>query len=263
MPEPRAVDAVVVGAGPAGEVAAGRLGQAGLDVVLVERELVGGECSYYACMPSKALLRPGDLAAEVRRVPGVRLGDPAVDAPRALARRDEVVHDLDDSAQLPWLEERGVTVLRGQGRLEGERRVRVGDELLEAWRAVIVATGSGPVLPPIPGLAEAAPWTNREATTAKSVPKRLLVLGGGVVGAELSQAWAWLGASVALVEATSRLIGREEEFASDQVAAGLREAGVELSLTISSEATGVALIYVDGAGENQIVVAPGANWALG
>jgi dihydrolipoamide dehydrogenase len=226
----RQVDAVVIGGGPAGEVAAGRLGQGGLDVLLVERELVGGECSYFACMPSKALLRPGDLVAEVRRVPGVRLNDPAIDAERALARRDEVIHDLDDSAQLPWLEKRGVTLLRGQARLEGERRVRVGETMVEARRAVVVATGSGPVLPPIPGLAEAAPWTNREATTAKRVPGRLLILGGGVVGVELAQAWSAFGASVAVVEAEPRLIGREEEFAADDVAAGLRAAGVELHL---------------------------------
>jgi dihydrolipoamide dehydrogenase len=224
----REVDVVVIGAGPAGEVAAGRLGAAGLDVALVERELVGGECSYYACMPSKALLRPGDVAAEARRVPGVRLDEPPIDVPRALAWRDEVIHDLDDSSQLPWLEERGVTLLRGQARLEGERLVRVGDELLRARRAVVVATGSGPVMPPIPGLAEAAPWTSREATTAKEAPGRLLILGGGVAGVEMAQAWSSFGVSVALVEAGPRLISREEEFASADVAAGLRAAGVEL-----------------------------------
>jgi dihydrolipoamide dehydrogenase len=234
----RDVDVVVLGGGPAGEVAAGRLGAAGLEVVLVERELVGGECSYYACMPSKALLRPGDLVNEVRRVPGVRLGDPPIDVPRALARRDEVIHDLDDSSQLPWLKERGVEILRGQGRLEGERRVRVGDEVLRARKAVVVATGSGPLLPPIPGLAEAAPWTNRQATTARDVPGRLLVLGGGVVGVEMAQAWSSFGASVALVEAEPRLLGREEEFAAEEVAAGLRAAGVELHL--GARATGVA-----------------------
>jgi dihydrolipoamide dehydrogenase len=234
----RDVDVVVLGGGPAGEVAAGRLGAAGLSVVLVERELVGGECSYYACMPSKALLRPGDLANEVRRVPGVRLGDPPIDVERALARRDEVIHDLDDSSQLPWLEQRGVEVLRGQGRLEGERRVRVGDQVLRAGRAVVVATGSGPLLPPIPGLAQAAPWTNRQATTARDVPGRLLILGGGVVGVELAQAWSSFGASVALVEASPRLLGREEEFAAEQVAEGLRGAGVELRL--GAQATGVS-----------------------
>jgi dihydrolipoamide dehydrogenase len=235
--EARRVDTVVIGAGPAGEVCAGRLGAQGLDVVLVERELVGGECSYYACMPSKALLRPGDLVDEVRRVPGVRLSRPPLDVPRVLARRDEVIHDLDDSAQLPWLKDNGVELLRGQGRLEGERRVRVGEQLLEA-SAVVLATGSGALLPPIPGLAEARPWTNREVTTAHEVPGRLLVLGGGVVGVEMAQAYAMLGASVALVEALPRVLAREEEFASQEVAAGLRELGVELRL--GTKATAVS-----------------------
>jgi dihydrolipoamide dehydrogenase len=250
----RDVDVVVLGGGPAGEVAAGRLGAAGLEVVLVERELVGGECSYYACMPSKALLRPGDLVNEVRRVPGVQLGDPPIDVGRALARRDEVIHDLDDSSQLPWLEQRGVEILRGQGRLEGERRVRVGDEVLRARRAVVVATGSGPLLPAISGLAEAAPWTNRQATTAREVPGRLLILGGGVVGVEMAQAWSSFGASVALVEAAPRLLGREEEFAAEDVADGLRAAGVELHLgakaTSASRGEGgqVHLELEDGSG---------------
>src|SRR5215213_10316583 len=162
------LDVVVIGAGPAGEVCAGRLGAAGLEVALVEEHLVGGECSYYACMPSKALLRPGELLGEVGRVPGIGGSGPEVAA--VLARRDEVIHDLDDSSQVDWLAQRGATAVRGAGRFVGERRVRVGDDELVARRAVVVATGSGPLLPPIRGLDEVAYWTNREGTTAESAP---------------------------------------------------------------------------------------------
>ncbi len=145
----REFDVIVIGAGAPGEVAAGRLGEAGAAVALVEERLVGGECSFYACMPSKALLRPGELAAEAGRVPGVGVGE--LDVAAVLARRDEVVHDLDDSSMLPWLEERGVELVRGHGRLDGERRVRVGDDVLAARRAVVIATGSSATIPPVAG----------------------------------------------------------------------------------------------------------------
>ena len=222
----RTFDVVVIGAGPAGEVAAGRLGEAGLEVAIVEQHLVGGECSYYACMPSKALLRPGELLAEARRMPG--LSAAGIDASAVLARRDEVVHDLDDASQVPWLEERGVVLVRGRGRLDGERRVRVGDDVLVARRAVVVATGSSPVRPPIPGLDGVRPWTNREATTAGRVPSSLVVLGGGVAGVELAQAWASLGTRVVLLEGAPRVIVREEPFASAEVEAALVELGVDV-----------------------------------
>jgi pyruvate/2-oxoglutarate dehydrogenase complex dihydrolipoamide dehydrogenase (E3) component len=231
----REFDVVVIGAGPAGEVCAGRLGEAGEEVAIVEPHLIGGECSFYACMPSKAMLRPGELLTEVRRIPGVReavTGD--LDAGAVLRRRDEIIHDLDDSSQVPWLEQRNVAVFRAPGRFDGERRVRARDDTLVARKAVVVATGSSPLIPPIDGLREAEPWTNRDATTAKEVPGRLTILGGGVVGVEMAQAYSSLGSQVTLIERGDRLIAREEPFASDDVEQSLREKGVDVTLGTSA-----------------------------
>ena len=212
---------MVVGAGPAGEVAAGRLAEHGLKVAIVEDRLVGGECSFWACMPSKALLRPYEALAEVKRVPGAGVAG-GIDVAAVLARRDEVIHDLEDDVQLPWLEDRGIALVRGHGRLAGERRVRVGDEELEARRAVILATGSLPMMPPIEGLdAIDGAWTNREATTAKTIPERLVIMGGGVVGVEMAQAFQTLGSQVTLIEGEHRLLPNEEEFACAQVTEAL------------------------------------------
>ncbi|NOJ81019.1 dihydrolipoyl dehydrogenase family protein [Myxococcus xanthus] len=231
-----AFDVVVIGAGPAGEVAGARAAEAGLSVALVEHELLGGECSYWACIPSKALLRPSEARWLAEHAAGVREKlQEGIDARAVLARRDSMVNNYQDDSQVKWAEGAKLKVVRGTGKLTGPRKVRVENKdgaarELEARKAVVLATGSHPRIPDIPGLKDAQPWDNRQGTAARQVPKRLVVLGGGAVGVELAQAWRSLGSEVTLVQRGKRLLSRAEPFASEQVAQALREAGARVLL---------------------------------
>ncbi|MFD5435706.1 dihydrolipoyl dehydrogenase family protein [Kitasatospora sp. NPDC127067] len=233
---PEEYDVIVVGAGPTGKTLADRTAAAGLRTVIVESELVGGECSYWACLPSKALLRPAAALADARAVAGSRqaVGGGALDPAAVLARRDMFASHWRDDGQVKRLRDTGIELVRGHGRLAGERRVTVeaqdgGERLLVARQAVAVCTGSRAALPQgIPGLAEARPWTNREGTGSPTVPGRLAVIGGGVVGVELATAWRSLGSDVVLLVRGTGLLPRMEPFAGELVADGLRAAGVDV-----------------------------------
>ncbi|BDZ65873.1 dihydrolipoyl dehydrogenase family protein [Agromyces mangrovi Wang et al. 2018] len=231
--ETTTTDVIVIGAGAVGENVVDRVIAGGLEAIVVEHELVGGECSYWACEPSKTLLRSGAALRAAQRVPGAAEAVTGpLDAEAVLARRNARVGDWDDSGQVRWLEGVGATLVRGHARLDGERRVRVtgtdGEErLLDARHAVVVATGSAPKLPDIDGLALARPWTSREATSAQQVPGRLAIIGGGVVGCEMATAWASLGSEVTLLS-RSGLLSKFEPFASEAVAAGIRSLGVDV-----------------------------------
>ena len=228
-------DVVVIGAGPTGENVADRARRGGLSVAVAESELVGGECSYWACVPSKALLRPAAALAAARAVDGARqavTGD--LSAAAVLARRTRFTHGWsDDSGQVAWLEGTGSTLVRGAARLAGQRKVEVtgadgGTVTLAARHAVVIATGSAAAIPPVPGLAEPLVWTSREATSSEIVPGRLAILGGGVVACEMATAWRSLGAEVTMLVRGPGLLAKMEPFAGDLVAAALRSAGVDV-----------------------------------
>jgi dihydrolipoamide dehydrogenase len=229
-------EAVVIGAGPAGEVAASRLNEQGLRTALIERELVGGECAYWACIPSKTLLRPPEVRSEARRTAGTSA--PELRWAEVADYRDFMIRHLDDSAQIDGYERSGVRVFKGEAKLAGPGRVEVGGETLETER-VVIATGSDARIPPIPGLAEAGCWTNREATTLKDIPKSVVVLGGGPVGIELGQFMRRFGAGVSVVEAADRLLPREHARVGELIADALREDGIEVHLGVAaSEVSG-------------------------
>ncbi|MEG3632696.1 dihydrolipoyl dehydrogenase family protein [Micromonospora palythoicola] len=235
-------DVVVIGAGPVGENVADRVVRGGLTAAIVERELVGGECSYWACMPTKALLRSASALRAARQLPGAREASTGnLDAAAVLGRRDAFASHWRDDGQVSWLESAGIALHRGQGRIGSARVVEVTGvdgvtTRLTARHAVVVATGSSALLPDIPGLRAAAPWSSREAAAAGSVPRRLAIIGGGVVATEMATAFAALGSSVQVL-ARDGVLPSTEPFAGELVRESLREAGV--SVRVGAEAVSV------------------------
>src|SRR4051794_27827134 len=253
-----AYDVVVLGAGPVGENVADRTRAAGLSTAIVESELVGGECSYWACIPSKALLRPVIARADARRVPGLRQSvQGPLDAAAVLAHRNYYTSDWHDEGAAGWVDSIGADLHRGHGRLDGPRRVVVtgsdgGQKVLTARHAVAVCTGTDAVLPDLPGLAEVKPWTSRDATSAQRVPGRLVVVGGGVVATEMATAYQGLGSQVTVLVRGKGLLNRMEPFAGELVAEALTEAGADIRTGTSVESVtrenGTVVVVTDQGG---------------
>ncbi|MCM2579083.1 dihydrolipoyl dehydrogenase family protein [Streptomyces meridianus] len=272
QPAEEQYDVVVLGAGPPGQNAAARCRAAGLSVAIVERELVGGECSYWACIPSKTLLRPVSALSAARALPGSREAVTGnLDTAAVFARRDSFVRRWNDAPEAVWLASEGIDLVRGHGRIDGARHVLVqpsegGPRRLVARHAVVVSTGSRAVLPPLPGLSGARVWTSREATSAETVPRRLAVVGGGVVGTEMATLFQSLGSAVTMLVRDEGLLPRMEPFAGELVVKALSEAGAEVRTGTSVAAVvrdspegPITLILDDG----EQVVADEALFATG
>lgn len=237
MAEPELVDVVVVGLGVGGEEVAGRLAEAGLSVVGIERDLVGGECPYWGCVPSKMMIRAANALAEARRV-NVLAGAAQVRpdwAPVAKRIREEATDTWDDKVAVDRFVGKGGRFLRGSGRLDGPGRVRVGEQVFQARYGVVLGTGTRPSIPPIDGLADTPYWTNHQAIEVEELPESLLVLGGGAIGLELAQVFARFGVRVTVVEALDRVLAIEEPEASEVAAAALRADGVIIATGVKAE----------------------------
>ncbi|MFF7987465.1 dihydrolipoyl dehydrogenase family protein [Streptomyces sp. NPDC007901] len=266
------VDVVVVGLGPGGEYVAGTLAEAGLDVVGVEAELVGGECPYWGCVPSKMMIRAGNLLAEARRVPTLAgQADVTPDWARVAARiRNEATDDWNDQVAADRLEAKGGRLVRGKGCLAGPRRVVVGNRTFTARRGVVLATGSRPRIPPVPGLAGTPYWTNRDAMAAKELPASMVVLGGGAIGVEVAQVFARFTCRVTVVEGQQRLLSQEEPEAGELAAEALRADGVTVltgvrARQVSHDGTEFTIL-LDGSAESlraeRLLVATGRHVEL-
>ncbi len=249
-------DTIVIGAGPGGRGAAGTLAQAGQRVAMIESELVGGECPYWACIPSKTLLRPGEALAADRRVPGVGRG--AIDWPAIVDYRDYMSSGLEDSGKVAAAEKLGIDVLRGHGRLEAPGRVSVAGRSLAA-QSIVVASGTTAAIPELPGLAEVDYWTNREATSMREVPESAIVLGGGPVGVELAQMLHRFGAHVTLVHSGRRLLEGEHHSVGELLAELLSGEGIAVRTGAQAQALATAAPHE---GEGSPVRGAGVSLAL-